>query len=89
MEIASNTNGAEALRDKLLAEAGRAQPLGNSGCASGDTVPGDAQRASIYNQLAGILGRGADAFRREARSLASIAQTFDEADAAIGISAGR
>lgn len=89
MEIASSARGAEALRDALLAEAGRVRQLGGSPCAPGDTVPGDAQRATSYNQLARLLQCGAAAFEQEARGLASIARTFDEADAAAGASIGR
>ncbi len=89
MEIASNRQSAEVLRDALLAEAGRVRQLGGSPCAPGGTVPGDAQRASAYGQLASLLRCGAAAFEQEARGLASIARTFDEADSAAGASIGR
>lgn len=89
MEIASSAQSAEVLRDALLAEAGRVQQLSGSPCAPGDTVPGDAQRASTHGQLARLLQCGAAAFKQEARGLTTIARTFDEADAAVGSSIGR
>ncbi len=89
MEIASNEQSAEALRDALLAEAGRVQQLCGSPCAPGGTVPGDAERVSAYGQLASLLRCGAAAFEQEARGLTSIARAFGETDSAAGASIGR